>query len=168
MLRHPLNVLRKAAASPQLRAVAVGDKKPWYPLESPSRRWRILPRALRNEVANVRHQHVATEPRDQRILFILAAARTQITREPHHAVRSVGEGWCAGDHFSGDLEVPPILTARTHRSLGSSDSQTQSRSRRHDCFRPIYFGDEKTYCDASEIADLKQNGGNHCDYHCPR
>jgi hypothetical protein len=39
------------------------------------RTWRILARALRNEVAHVRHQNFATEPRDQRFLAILTATR---------------------------------------------------------------------------------------------
>jgi hypothetical protein len=51
-----------------------------------SRSRRILARAFRDEVPHIRHQHAATEPRDQRVLAILAAARTQIAREPHYPV----------------------------------------------------------------------------------
>jgi hypothetical protein len=40
-----------------------------------SRTWRILPRAFRNEVPYVGHQHVAAEPRKQRLFAILPAAR---------------------------------------------------------------------------------------------
>jgi hypothetical protein len=46
---------------------------PADPHNHPARRaWRILPRTFRNEVPHVGHQHVATEPREQRLLEILA------------------------------------------------------------------------------------------------
>jgi carbonic anhydrase/acetyltransferase-like protein (isoleucine patch superfamily) len=41
---------------------------------------------LRDEVANVGHQHVTTEPRDQCLFTVLALALTQIARESHHVI----------------------------------------------------------------------------------
>jgi hypothetical protein len=58
-----------------------------------SRAWCAPPRAFRNEVPHIGHQHVAAEPRDQCFLAILTT--TRIAREPHHAVRPFGEGWSA-------------------------------------------------------------------------
>jgi hypothetical protein len=52
------------------------------------------------EVPHVWHQHVVTELFYQRFFAILAAARTQVAREPHHAVGPVGERWRSGDHFT--------------------------------------------------------------------
>jgi hypothetical protein len=65
--------------------------------------WRILARALRNEVPHVRHQHGAAKPCDQCLFAILTAARTVVTREPHHPVRPSGERWRAGDHSAPTL-----------------------------------------------------------------
>ena len=48
--------------------------------------------------AHLGRQHLATEPRDQCILAILAAAWTVVAGEPHHRVRPFGEGWSSGDH----------------------------------------------------------------------
>jgi hypothetical protein len=42
------------------------------------RSWRILARTLSDEVPHVGHENVATEPRDQCVLAILAATRTQV------------------------------------------------------------------------------------------
>jgi hypothetical protein len=50
---------------------------------------RILARALRNEMTHVRHQHVAAELFDQRVLAILATPRTVITREPQPCGRAI-------------------------------------------------------------------------------
>jgi hypothetical protein len=55
-------------------------------------------RTFRDEVPHIRHQHIAPEARYQRLLAILAAARTVVTSQPHHAVRPFGERWRAGDH----------------------------------------------------------------------
>jgi hypothetical protein len=53
-------------------------------------RRRLLAQALRDEVSGVRHQNVATEPRDQRVFAILTAARTQVAGEPHHSIGPIG------------------------------------------------------------------------------
>jgi hypothetical protein len=84
MERHDL---LQVTAFPQIRII------------NPARRaWRILARALSDEVAHVRHRHVSAEPRDQRFLVILTATGTEIAGEPHHAVRPFGERWRARDH----------------------------------------------------------------------
>jgi hypothetical protein len=59
----------------------------------------VTPRAFRNHVPHVWHQHVATEPMDQRFFPVLPTARTQIAGEPHHAVWPFGKRWCARGHF---------------------------------------------------------------------
>jgi hypothetical protein len=55
---------------------------------------------LCDEVPNVRHQNVATERLDQRLLAILAAARTQVAGEPHHVIEPFGERRRVIGHFS--------------------------------------------------------------------
>jgi hypothetical protein len=50
--------------------------------------------AFSNQMPHVGHQHIATELSDQRFHAVLAAARTQIAREPHHAIRPFGERRC--------------------------------------------------------------------------
>jgi hypothetical protein len=52
------------------------------------------------EVPHVRHQHIAGEPREQRLFAILPAARTIITSQAHHGIGPFGERWRAIGHSS--------------------------------------------------------------------
>jgi hypothetical protein len=54
---------------------------------------RAAPRAFGDQVPQIRHLHVTTEPGDQRLFAILAAALTVVTGEPHHAIGPFGERW---------------------------------------------------------------------------
>jgi hypothetical protein len=40
--------------------------------------WRIAPRTFSDEVAHVRHFHIATEPSEQRVLAVLPLARAVV------------------------------------------------------------------------------------------
>jgi hypothetical protein len=62
-------------SEPLIRGIAITSVAPFLPARGT---WRILARALCDEVPNVGYQHIATEPCEQRVFAILAAARTQV------------------------------------------------------------------------------------------
>ena len=73
---------------------------PQIPVVHPaSRARRIFPRALRNQVPHIRHQHVTTEPRDQRVLAILAAPRPVSQGQADRSIRRrCADAGCAPPH----------------------------------------------------------------------
>jgi hypothetical protein len=46
-----------------------------------------------------RHQDIVAEPREQCLLAISSAARTQVTRQSHNAIRPLGERWRVIGHL---------------------------------------------------------------------